>query len=416
MAERKGTAEQVARTLAEASAWLANHPDDHYVRTAYLGLAERKGTAEQVARTLAEASAWLANHPDDKEVRRAYLGLAERKGTAEQVARTLAEASAWLANNPEDHNVRAASLGLAERKGTAEQVARTLAETSAWLANHPDDSEVRKASLGLAERKGTAEQVARTLAETSAWLSSHTEDAEVQRAYMGLVERQGTPEQVLLAIAAARSWIIKNSLNENVLVPLLGLVARRSTAEEKRAVAQQTQKWLKEKPALEARFTVRNSLAQLFLSLGLFSEAEDLFRAALKLPAGSNAGAHRGLAMALMGMKRFHEARKILEWLLSRAMKSGDSLGRYYQDLGLFHLEREDCGVARRYLEQAIEDSPDNFANYWHLGRVLMKQECFDEAVEALQKAIELAPPYLMPPARDEIPALIAECHERLNM
>ena len=109
------------RAIANTAAWLATHPDDNHVRTAYLGLVERKarpidrasskrpppGWPRTSTTTPCErpTSAWwkgrsdrarpqrdrrLAGHaPDDNAVRTAYFGLVERKGTADQTERVL---------------------------------------------------------------------------------------------------------------------------------------------------------------------------------------------------------------------------------------------------------------------------------------------------------------------------------------
>ncbi|HEY6407056.1 MAG TPA: hypothetical protein VIY29_06290, partial [Ktedonobacteraceae bacterium] len=47
LVEQRGTPEQIAKMLDTTYIWLADHPEDNYVRQAYLGLVERKGTPEQ---------------------------------------------------------------------------------------------------------------------------------------------------------------------------------------------------------------------------------------------------------------------------------------------------------------------------------------------------------------------------------
>jgi len=365
-----------AAVLPTFRQWLERTPEDRHARIAYLGLVERYAP-EQMTQVIEETSAWLADHPRDVEIRKMYLGLVERKGTDEQAAQAIEETSVWLAEHLQDIEVRKTYLGLVERKGTDEQAAQAIEKTAAWLAQHPRDSEVRRNYLGLVERKGTDEQAAQAIEETSAWLAEHLQDIEVRRTFLGLVERKGTMEQ-------------------------------------KETTAQQTRQWLTNHPQ-KAGFPELYAYGCLLLNLEEFEEAARQFRAVLRIHRGYVA-ARRRLALALNSLGEFRQAENELKHALWWAENVTDYPANIlHHDLGVFYLDQERCTEARSEFEKAIEEYPEGFANYWHLGKVLMAQGDYRNAADALQTALDKAPQDLSPPASEEIPALLEEAERLLE-
>jgi len=319
----------------------------------------------------------LAEHPQDVEVRRTYLGLAKRKGTDKQAEQVIEEMGAWLAEHPQDVEVRRTYLGLVERKGTDKQAEQVIEEMGAWLAEHPQDVEVRRTYLGLVERKGTDKQVAQVIEEMGTWLTEHPQDSQVRTPYLGLVECKGT-------------------------------------AEQKAATLQQTRQWLASYPQ-KVGFLELYSYGCLLLDLEEFEEAVRQFRTVLKIHKG-HAMARRGLALALNALGEFRQAKQEFKRAIWWARFTQQPLGIFYHDLGLFYLEQQRYPAAQEALEKAIEESPEEFANYWHLGQAYMAQGDYRSAVTALQTALDKAPQDMGPPASEEIHALLEEYKKRLEL
>ena len=403
-------ADQVLKVILETHNWLTDHPDDSSVRIPYFGLAEREGTAEQIAQVLAETSAWLANHPDDSFVRTRYLGLVGHKGTAVQIAEALSATRAWLSNHPEDSSVRTAYLGLAKREGTAEHIAEALSATRAWLGDHPEDSSVRTAYLGLVGRNGTVEQVAEALSATEYWLRDHPQDSNVRTAYLGLVKRKGTTKQITRALSTIKAWLDDHPHDSGVSTAYLGLITEQQAAGQEVIIVEQSQHELAARSQLEDTPGLLEQ-GQLLIETKQFHEAEELFRAATSKNQ-SNATARRGLALALNGLGHFEAAETEFRQSLAWAEAAGQPLGVFYHDLGHFYLEQGRYYRARGPFERAIAESPEEFANYWGLGRALLGQGKHKEAVIALEAALERIPQNLAPSPEEEILAQIVECQK----
>ena len=66
------------------AAWLDLHPDDNFVRAAYIGFVERCGTPFQLQVALSTTADWLIARPKDVNVRVAYQGVLKRKRLGRQ--------------------------------------------------------------------------------------------------------------------------------------------------------------------------------------------------------------------------------------------------------------------------------------------------------------------------------------------
>jgi tetratricopeptide (TPR) repeat protein/energy-coupling factor transporter ATP-binding protein EcfA2 len=453
LVEKFGTETDLARAIRDTGAWLVPHPDDNYVRPAYVGLVGRKGTAEQTERVLQETAAWLGTHPDDKNVRAVYLGLVERKGTAEQTEHVLQQTAAWLATHPDDNYVRPAYVGLVERKGTAEQTERMLQETAAWLGTHPDDKNVRTAYLGLVERKGTAEQAERVLQETAAWLRTHPNATDV---WMRFFSYLMASERFDAARALAEEVVTMHSANSNLVTHYLHLVQDQLEEARIRELYESLFKlcprdtvirnsWARWLAAVNCRgeaetvfktliaerptsFQPKYGYGRLLLDEERYDEATNQFREVLRLHRG-HAMAHDGLAMALHGLARhaeglpdaleaegiFTAAEREFKSAIYWAGVAQDAQAMFFTHLGWFYVERKRWADALGAFDQAANEDPEYFGNYWGKGRALAGLEQWRNAAHALRKALEKAPDTLGPPASDAIPQLIQECETALT-
>ena len=191
------------------------------------------------------------------------------------------------------------------------------------------------------------------------------------------------------------------------------LVGRRGTAEQKAATVEQTRHWLANY-SQKVGFPELYGYGRLLLDLEEFVEAAKQFRTVLKIHKG-HAMARRGLALALNALGEFNEAEQEFKHAIWWARVTRQPLGIFYHDLGLFYVEQQRYPAAQAAFEQAIEESPESFANYWHLGRALVGQGNYRDAATALQTALDKAPEDPELRAREEIVALLNECEEQLG-
>jgi tetratricopeptide (TPR) repeat protein len=446
---RYGTKSQVDEAIDETSVWLAEHSEDNYVRTAYLGLVERRGTDDQIKRVLQATGAWLGKNSDDTSVRTAYLGLVERKGSPRTRARVIRKNRVWLANHSDDITVRTAYLRLVERKGTDNQVSHLLRATSAWLAKHSTDTSVRTAYLGLVERKGRDEQVTRVLQETQTWIDSHPEAINVwERLISSLVKRGKVDDAVALAEKAVAIHSDNRNLAQHYLSLIQGqlddqaveglyadLISAHPTAAD---IKLSYVKWLQGRDLGKAKIIVEslikaepaNSYAKqrygrVLLDLKRYRPAANQFSSALKKHIG-NQMAHEGFAQAFLGMgnkaagredpeqaklyfgKAEDEFRQAIYW--AGVQKKPQAF--FYASLGWFYIERERWPAALQAFEQAILENPDDFKNYWGQGCAFMGSRQLELAADALRTALEKAPEHLQPHSRDEILVMHQRCQD----
>ncbi len=407
LVERRGTGKQIAALIDTTDEWLVVNLQDTNVRVAYLGLVERRGTGEQIAALIDATTEWLAATPQDMNVRRTYLGLVERRGTGEQIAALIDITSEWLAVNPQDIQVRTRYLGLMEQHGTAEQIAVLIDTTSEWLAVNLQDTNVRCRYLGLVERRGMEKQIVALIDTTSEWLTANPQDVEVRRHYLGLVEQRGTEEQIAALIDTTAEWLFANPQDTNVRVAYLGLVRHRGTAEQSARACELTRSWLRLNPKTRNTWML-NNYGRVLSKLERHPEAEDQFRHALRI--------HKGLVPVRVGLawSLYHQGKKRkalgkLEHVKRLAKKKSKTypVGAALHHLGRYYLLEGDLERATSYFQQAIDDSPEHYGNYWQLGRVLLAQERYAEALAAFESARERLPDNFSDEDRAELEELV---------
>ena len=395
--------------------WIHTHPEWAGGGPAYLGLVERYGTQSHQERAIDETSAWLAAHPHDNYVRTAYLGLVERKGTAEQTEHVLQETSAWLAAHPDDSAVRTAYLGLVERKGTAEQTEDVLQETSAWLAAHPDDSNVRARFISYLCMLGKFDD-ARAFAEEA--VAIHSANSNLVRHYLKLMHDRldGATTRDLYDSLIKR--LPRDSTIKNEWARWLHTHNYREEAEEvfKTLIAEHPRS-----------FSHPYSYGRLLLDMERYGEAAGQFRRVLAIHRG-HAMAHDGLGLAVHGLARraeeaanHSEAAKLVA-TAEREFKSAihwagvanDRQAIFFTHLGWFYVDRKRWGDALGAFDQAANEDPEYFGNYWGQGRAFLGLEQWRDAARSLRTALEKAPNTLAPAASDDIRQLIERCEAEL--
>ncbi len=101
----RGTAEQIDELLDQSGTWLKmeKQQNECLVRTAFLWWVGAKGTPSHVDETVEQTVRWLNKHPDDGFVRIAYLlFVIKRRGNTDQTTSALNETATWLKSHPDD--------------------------------------------------------------------------------------------------------------------------------------------------------------------------------------------------------------------------------------------------------------------------------------------------------------------------
>src|SRR6185295_14357070 len=94
----RGGKKAVQDRMVTLRAWLAAHPDDTSVRTAFLGHLPKLPAADR-ATVLNQYREWLAAHPDDTSVRTTFIGHLQNLRAADR-ATVLNQYREWLATHP----------------------------------------------------------------------------------------------------------------------------------------------------------------------------------------------------------------------------------------------------------------------------------------------------------------------------
>jgi tetratricopeptide (TPR) repeat protein len=141
-----------------------------------------------------------------------------------------------------------------------------------------------------------------------------------------------------------------------------------------------------------APFFVHDALAQLCLERGLSDEAAEAGRCAVAADA-TQAGAWHRLAIALIQLHRFAEARAALERAVSlepRSIAALNNLGTVFQQLGRADLAAESY-------RNALAIDPANAEAHSNLTAALGALGKHDEALAHARRAIELRPDFVNP-------------------
>ncbi len=353
----------------------------------------------------------IHTHPEWGGAGPAYLGLVERYGTQSHQERAIDETSTWLAAHPDDNAVRTAYLGLVERKGTAEQTERVLQETPAWLRAHPTATDVWArfiSYLCMLEKLDDA----RAFAEEA--VAIHSTNSNLVRHYLKLMHDR---------LDEARTKDLYDSLIKKF--PAASTIrndwARWLQTHNHRDEAEQVFKTLiAEHPK---SFSHWYGYGRLLLDMERYGEAADQFKRVLAIHRG-HAMAHDGLALATHGLARLAEeaanhseaaklVAKVEREFSSAIYWAGVANHRqaiFFTHLGWFYVDRKRWGDALGAFDQAVNEDPEYFGNYWGQGRAFVGLEQWPDAARALRTALKKAPDTLGPPASDDIRQLIERC------
>jgi len=175
-------------------------------------------------------------------------------------------------------------------------------------------------------------------------------------------------------------------------------------------------------------FSAPYAYGRLLLDMERHEEAASRFRQVLKIHRG-HAMAHDGLAAALQGLARRAEdlhddlaatrflraAERELRSAIYWAGVTQDSQAVFFTHLGWYYIDRKRWSDALSAFDQAADEVPDYFGNYWGKGRALVGLKQWQDAASALRAAQEKATDSLRPPASNHIQDLIQQCETALR-
>jgi hypothetical protein len=109
--------EPISRLIEDTAGWLERGaPDDErLVRMGFLWLVGARGGPAQVRRAIVQTARWLKAHPEDDFIRVAYLlFLIRRRGTPEERRRLLAKTREWLRHHRDAYGLTELALRFCE--------------------------------------------------------------------------------------------------------------------------------------------------------------------------------------------------------------------------------------------------------------------------------------------------------------
>jgi Tfp pilus assembly protein PilF len=158
----------------------------------------------------------------------------------------------------------------------------------------------------------------------------------------------------------------------------------------------------------EAHFT----LAYVFGQLGEWGKAEDEARLALKhakhYPEASNL-----LGVILIEQGRYKDAIGILKEVSQDFLYTTPHLA--YGNLGLAYLELERYDEAMEALGKAVELQPMFCLGYFRMGVVYFRQDRFKDALETLEKAVTIEDPWKQCSRLQDAHKVLGQIHEALE-
>jgi tetratricopeptide (TPR) repeat protein len=305
---------------------------------------------------------------------------------------------------------------LVERRGTAERIRRVLGEAGAWLLADPNATDVwtRLISDLVASKRFDD---ARALAEEA--VAIHLADFNLATHYLSLMQGQLDEATTREFYGSLLKRFPRDTTIRNSWAKWLTTVNSRDEAEDvlKALVSEHTKS-----------FSHRYAYGRLLMEMERYGEAAEQFREVLKIHRG-HAMARDGLALALQGLawraeqsSDDAEAARLLR-MVEREFKSAiywaevahGKRAIFFTHLGWFYVNRRRWTDALGAFEQATDESPEYFGNYWGKGRALVGLERWRDAACALRTALEKSPDNLGPPASDDIPQLIERCEAALT-
>lgn len=158
----------------------------------------------------------------------------------------------------------------------------------------------------------------------------------------------------------------------------------------------------------EAHFT----LAYVFGQLGEWGKAEDEARLAIKhaknYPEASNL-----LGVILIEQGRYKDAVGVLKGVSQDFLYTTPHLA--YGNLGLAYLEMERYDEAMEALEQAVELQPMFCLGYFRMGLVYFRQDRYKDALKTLEKAVSIEDPWKQCARLQDAHRVLGQIHEALE-
>jgi Tfp pilus assembly protein PilF len=158
----------------------------------------------------------------------------------------------------------------------------------------------------------------------------------------------------------------------------------------------------------EAHFT----LAYVFGQMGEWGKAEDESRLAIKhakhYPEASNL-----LGVILIEQGRYKDAIGILKEVSQDFLYTTPHLA--YGNLGLAYLELERYDEAMEALNKAVEMQPMFCLGYYRMGLVYFRQDRYKDALETLEKAVTIEDPWKQCSRLQDAHKVLGQIHEALE-
>ena len=164
-------------------------------------------------------------------------------------------------------------------------------------------------------------------------------------------------------------------------------------------------------------------IGQHLLRLGKWAAAAKQFGIVLEIHRGFQM-AHDGMAKALRGLakdatasgdlakakKYVTQAERHLKLAIKWALIRQAPVARFHAALGWFYLDERKYPKALAAFNSGIAEDADHFGSNYGKGKLLTITGDYGEALPFLEKAVEVGPQPLVPPASEELPSLIAQC------
>lgn len=322
-------------------------------------------------------------------------------------------------------------------KGKKEEF-RALPRIQNYLMDNPKNNFVRTSYLGLV-RNGTQKQKDKAIFETEIWLSENPYAINI---WPGLLKLLISENNFDKAIELARIAEEFNPNNPIILSIYLQLLQEKLPQEEVIAKYKRlcdlapdddyrivhyanwlrTHEFFTQAEQLYETIIDKNpnnykafyGYGRLLLKLEKFEDACRFFIRVINIRE-RHVMAYNRLALALIELGRFDEADKELDNAIFWGKLNKSKLGLVYHNKGLLYLKLNRFEDAKIAFDKCVQEEPDNFANYWHIGESYFFLKDYRNAEKHLLISLEKSPSNLGPPASEEIDKLLQECRKNLQ-
>lgn len=218
-----GQPRRTPQDLAEARAWLADHPEEPRAHAQLLEVVRRTHDFAHAAEVIKEARHWLADQPDDYLTWTRLLALVREAPDGVDVVEVLLEARLWLLDHPDYDPMRANMLALVRVLPAYGETAEVVEETLDWLALRPEVTNLRLTLLSLVRTlpdHPLAEEVSR---DARRYLACNPAENRIRE---GLIALAGTTPENTAAeeiLQEARSWLAVHPQESHLRASLIGL-------------------------------------------------------------------------------------------------------------------------------------------------------------------------------------------------